>query len=432
MSVRFVTNRFIGDYDPTLETIYRHTAFIDNDMVNFEIMDTAGQEDQAVLLEDKCKWGESFILVYDVTDRCSFDELTRFKFVVSYTHNRLRLNFSPCVAVIGNKVDLADRERMVSVEEGQQLAAELGCQFFREISTKESLSDSYDVFADVWREFSHRCPRSPSNSHRRKCTVKLQDKISVLNSTTASAVSNSREAQRAQSTHNLFASNPRTPTPDGVITQVKRHSSFASDERHISENGHHHRPELLKVPSFSFDRCARRHSSKSKDENDNVVTSDKKQLTISHSVEEEISPLRPSGSLFRRRGAFCKTMSADDVFATRKSSSSEYASPPSSATSSTNSINTCHKIDSRKGSTGSNSSTTPCDSPLSIDFDTCEDNHRPLVQERRKAIALNIFQNRAKTEQRKFNFPSTKERRGALHGLLPLQSLKATYEIGGY
>uniref|UniRef100_A0A8C3B7P4 small monomeric GTPase n=1 Tax=Cairina moschata TaxID=8855 RepID=A0A8C3B7P4_CAIMO len=43
LTVRFITRRFIGDYDPTLEMIYRHMAVIDGEMVHFEILDTAGQ-----------------------------------------------------------------------------------------------------------------------------------------------------------------------------------------------------------------------------------------------------------------------------------------------------------------------------------------------------------------------------------------------------
>uniref|UniRef100_A0A8B9G5Z7 small monomeric GTPase n=1 Tax=Amazona collaria TaxID=241587 RepID=A0A8B9G5Z7_9PSIT len=43
LTVRFITRRFIGDYDPTLEMIYRHVAVIDGEMVHFEILDTAGQ-----------------------------------------------------------------------------------------------------------------------------------------------------------------------------------------------------------------------------------------------------------------------------------------------------------------------------------------------------------------------------------------------------
>ena len=135
-----------------------------------------------MMLEDKCKWGESFIFVYDVTDKYSFDELTRLKFIASYTHSRMRVSFKPCWILIGNKSDLAEHERMVSTEEGMALARDLGCHMFREISVKESMNDASEVFEDLWREFSRLSPRSPSTSQRRKYSCKLQDKISVLDS----------------------------------------------------------------------------------------------------------------------------------------------------------------------------------------------------------------------------------------------------------
>jgi len=40
--VRFITKRFIGEYDPTLEKIYTFHTILNDDMVNFEILDTAG------------------------------------------------------------------------------------------------------------------------------------------------------------------------------------------------------------------------------------------------------------------------------------------------------------------------------------------------------------------------------------------------------
>nr|CAB3265450.1 ras-like protein family member 11A [Phallusia mammillata] len=189
MAVRFITKRFIGDYDPTLETIYRHTTVVDDELVNFEIMDTAGQEENSLMLEDKCKWGESFVFVYDVTDKYSFDELTRLKFIASYTHSRLRVNFTPCWILVGNKSDLAENERMVSTEEGRQLAKDLGCHMFREISVRESVHESGEVFEDLWREFSRLSPRSPSSSQRRKFSYRIQDKIPVLNSNASTCAS---------------------------------------------------------------------------------------------------------------------------------------------------------------------------------------------------------------------------------------------------
>lgn len=43
MVVRFITRRYIGEYDPTLEKIYAYQTVIDNEMVYLEILDTAGQ-----------------------------------------------------------------------------------------------------------------------------------------------------------------------------------------------------------------------------------------------------------------------------------------------------------------------------------------------------------------------------------------------------
>lgn len=43
--VRFITKRYIGEYDPTLEKIYSFHTVIDNEMVYFQILDTAGQPD---------------------------------------------------------------------------------------------------------------------------------------------------------------------------------------------------------------------------------------------------------------------------------------------------------------------------------------------------------------------------------------------------
>ena len=43
MVVRFITKRFIGEYDPNLEKIYTFNTLVDNELVMFEILDAAGQ-----------------------------------------------------------------------------------------------------------------------------------------------------------------------------------------------------------------------------------------------------------------------------------------------------------------------------------------------------------------------------------------------------
>ena len=41
--VRFITRRYIGEYDPMLEKVYTFHTLMDNEMVYFEILDTAEQ-----------------------------------------------------------------------------------------------------------------------------------------------------------------------------------------------------------------------------------------------------------------------------------------------------------------------------------------------------------------------------------------------------
>ena len=39
--VRYLTRRYIGDYDAELERVYTHTCSVDNELMCFEILDSA-------------------------------------------------------------------------------------------------------------------------------------------------------------------------------------------------------------------------------------------------------------------------------------------------------------------------------------------------------------------------------------------------------
>ncbi|XP_059486495.1 ras-related and estrogen-regulated growth inhibitor isoform X2 [Neocloeon triangulifer] len=164
--VRFITRRFIGEYDPTLEKMYTFNPTVDNEVIPLEILDTAGQphEMECPGLEANIRWADVFILMYSVTDKCSFDECSRLKFLINYNKRRRRLSSSartePPVLLVGNKTDqIADR--MVSFEDGQKRFADIGCVSFHEISVRENIEEVWDVFRDVvrrWRSLA-KCPR---------------------------------------------------------------------------------------------------------------------------------------------------------------------------------------------------------------------------------------------------------------------------------
>ncbi|XP_037960101.1 ras-related and estrogen-regulated growth inhibitor [Teleopsis dalmanni] len=164
--VRFITRRFIGEYDNT-EKMYTYNTMLDNELVQFDILDAAGQPSidiDCIALESNIRWADAFILIYSVTDKCSFDECNRLKFLINYNKRRRKLGSNSKdtlsdvpVILVGNKNDQNGADRMVTLEEGQRRFRELTCACFHEISVRESVDQVQSVFRDVfrfWRVFS--------------------------------------------------------------------------------------------------------------------------------------------------------------------------------------------------------------------------------------------------------------------------------------
>ncbi|XP_026812249.1 ras-related and estrogen-regulated growth inhibitor [Rhopalosiphum maidis] len=160
--VRFVTKKFIGDYDPNLEKVYTYQVCMESETVNFEILDTAGYvQDKSCNLEMNMRWADVFILVYSITDKCSFDDCSRLKFLINYNKKKRRLStkdhpFDVPVILVGNKVD-QQYDRMVTYAEGRKRCQELGCVAFHEISVREDVDQAYAVFKEAftcWKSMS--------------------------------------------------------------------------------------------------------------------------------------------------------------------------------------------------------------------------------------------------------------------------------------
>ncbi|KAJ3593612.1 hypothetical protein NHX12_005946 [Muraenolepis orangiensis] len=186
MVVRFITRRYIGEYDPTLETIYKHEVCIAGDVLHLEILDTAGQDEDALQIEEKIKWGDCFLVLYSVTDRCSFNEVMRLCFLVNHIHASSSggrrggagaADQPPPIMVVANKKDL-ECDRMVSQQEGEGLARALKLSF-REISVRDGLDETAAVFHALCGQIPQQADSSSSSSalSRRRVVSKLIEKI---------------------------------------------------------------------------------------------------------------------------------------------------------------------------------------------------------------------------------------------------------------
>ncbi|XP_028812840.1 ras-like protein family member 12 isoform X2 [Denticeps clupeoides] len=150
LTVKFLTKRFIGEYDPSLEDTYSSEETVDQ---------------QPVLLKDgpvNCGrylcWANAFIVVYGIDSRPSFEGCESYLEVVCL--NAKAGQPEAPVVLLGNKVDM-ERHRQVSKAEGLSLASRFSCLFF-EVSACLDFASVQHVFHEVVREVRREAERPPA------------------------------------------------------------------------------------------------------------------------------------------------------------------------------------------------------------------------------------------------------------------------------
>ncbi|XP_073156150.1 ras-related protein RABC2a [Henckelia pumila] len=123
--VSFISN-VVDDLSPTIGVDFKIKFLtVGGKRLKLTIWDTAGQERFRTLTSSYYRGAQGIILVYDVTRRDTFTNLSDVwaKELELYSTNE------NCVKMlVGNKVDI-ESEQVVSREEGLALAKELGCLF---------------------------------------------------------------------------------------------------------------------------------------------------------------------------------------------------------------------------------------------------------------------------------------------------------------
>ncbi|XP_053396007.1 uncharacterized protein LOC128556115 [Mercenaria mercenaria] len=274
LTVRFLTQRFIGDYAPDLENTYTYNKCIDGETVTMEIRDTAAQASYCFWMKERgqnrnsakslikqnlkikisrnniktfliyfcrifdmlirllqveiviysvgfwylsmyihllrienfsckiyselskltvvfliyiqvennrlevnIKWADAFVLVYSITDRCSFNECSRLKVLInSYARSKKAggqsASSSVPIVLVGNKSDRT-RDRMISTAEGREKAYEMKCVAFNEISVREDRDSAGGIFLNLYKHCK-RPGRRSALQQRLSCPPSLQ------------------------------------------------------------------------------------------------------------------------------------------------------------------------------------------------------------------------------------------------------------------
>jgi len=174
LTIQFIQNHFVDEYDPTIEDSYRKQVVIETETCLLDILDTAGQEEYSAMRDQYMRTGEGFILVYSITSRNSFEEISSFREQI----NRAKDDSTPPIVVVGNKKDL-EQERVVNYSEGVELAKSFRCPFL-ESSAKARINVD-EAFTEVVKEI-RRKKRDKEGSTKTSTKSQILKKIKEMGS----------------------------------------------------------------------------------------------------------------------------------------------------------------------------------------------------------------------------------------------------------
>ncbi|KAM8899049.1 ras-like protein family member 11A-like isoform 2-T2 [Spinachia spinachia] len=180
--VRFLTKRFIGDYEANTGALYSRKVALDGEEVSLQIQDTpcvalqvnpvapasipeasrrvrnrtsmptwrCEDDGEGLLCQEQINrsiyWADGYVLVYSITDLHSYRTIQPL-----YQHvRRIHPSGNIPVILVGNKSDLL-RARQVPADEGETLAATLGGVYF-EASARENHEGVHATFLHLCQE----------------------------------------------------------------------------------------------------------------------------------------------------------------------------------------------------------------------------------------------------------------------------------------
>ena len=120
------------------------------------ILDIVTNEDLKTVIACKFVMEDSIIIVYDITNKKSFDNLSQWISLCKIHENRFEKNSD--IIIVGNKCE-DEAHREVSIEMGQKIADDNGCIFI-ETSSKNNVNiqELFETIAIRCIEYNHRNP----------------------------------------------------------------------------------------------------------------------------------------------------------------------------------------------------------------------------------------------------------------------------------
>ncbi len=133
--------KFNNEYEASIGVdFFSKTIKYKGKVIKLQIWDSAGQEKFRSLIPNYIRSSSLVFIVYDITNRKSFENLQSW---IDFVNNIENSN----IVIIGNKIDL-ESKREVKTEEGQKFCEEKNYEFF-EVSAKDGKNLDDMLFSSV-------------------------------------------------------------------------------------------------------------------------------------------------------------------------------------------------------------------------------------------------------------------------------------------
>lgn len=171
LTLRFVRDFFVRDWDPTIEDAYRKTIDVDNKVCTLDILDTAGQDEFESLRAQWMMDKNGYILVYNLNSKQTLEDLKPFFKLYKQMHESRAHEKHVPIILVGNKKDVVDvnpKKREVTENEGKE-CARLNNAIYIEASaaTGENVAEVFETFVREVRKFN--APASKDKT--KKCVI---------------------------------------------------------------------------------------------------------------------------------------------------------------------------------------------------------------------------------------------------------------------
>lgn len=169
LTLQFMYDEFVEDYEPTKADSYRKKVVLSGNECQIDILDTAGQEDYAVIRDNFFRNGEGFLCVFSLVDRETFAAISEFREQIL----RVKVDSQTPLILVGNKSDLSDR-REVNDADAESLARSWGVPYVETSAKTKTNVDKiyYDLMMKIQEKKLGPGPHpNQKKKKKKKCVI---------------------------------------------------------------------------------------------------------------------------------------------------------------------------------------------------------------------------------------------------------------------